>query len=115
MVCAQAFTAATGGTGDSTRATKMIESFSTEDQTPTTSITGPSSSILASTTFTMTGTANDDLGVNSLSYWFRDDQNRYLQNDGTVDDIFNTFRGEPDVIGATSATWSYEVTLAARG
>ncbi|MGH2814928.1 MAG: Ig-like domain-containing protein, partial [Actinomycetota bacterium] len=114
-VMAQAFTAPTGGTGDTTKATKMIESFSTEDETPTTSINGPSSSILASTTFTMTGTASDDLGVNSLSYWFRDEQNRYLQNDGTVDDIFNTFRGTPDVIGATSATWSYEVTLPHEG
>ena len=31
----------------------------------------------------MTGTANDDKGVNSLSYWFRDEQQRYLQADGT--------------------------------
>ena len=114
LVFAQAFTAATGGTGDSTKATKRFESFSTEDQTPTTSISGPSG-VQTSTTFTMTGTANDDNGVNSLSYWFRDDQNRYLQNDGTVDDIFNTFRGNPDVIGATNATWSYEVTLPHEG
>ena len=63
----------------------------------------------------MTGTANDDKGVNSLSYWFRDEQQRYLQADGTVDDIFNSFRGEPDVIGATNATWSYEVTLPHEG
>ncbi len=113
-VFAQAFTAATGGTGDSTRATKLFESFSTEDQTPSTTITGPSG-IQPSTTFTMTGTAADDKGINSLSYWFRDDQNRYLQADGTVDAIFNTFRGTPDVIGATSATWSYEVTLPHEG
>jgi PKD repeat protein len=113
-VYAQAFTAATGGTGDSTKAEKWFESFSTEDQTPTTSISGPSG-VQTSTTFTMTGTANDDKGVNSLSYWFRDSQNRYLQNDGTVDDIFNTFRGTPDVIGATNATWSYEVTLPHEG
>ena len=99
-VYAQAFTAATGGTGDSTKASKMFESFSTEDQTHD-DINGPSG-IQTSTTFTMTGTANDDKGVNSLSYWFRDEQNRYLQNDGTVDDIFNTFRGTPDVVGATS-------------
>ncbi len=63
----------------------------------------------------MTGTANDDKGVNSLTFWFRDEQGRYLQNDGTVDDIYNTFRGTPDVIGATSATWSYEVTLPHEG
>ena len=36
LVTAQAFTAATGGTGDSTKATKKFESFSTDDQTPTT-------------------------------------------------------------------------------
>jgi PKD repeat protein len=114
VVMAQAFTAATGGTGDSTKADKWFESFSTEDQTPTTSISGPSG-VQTSTTFTMTGSANDDNGVNSLSYWFRDEQNRYLQNDGTVDSIFNSFRGEPDVIGATNATWSYEVTLPHEG
>ena len=63
----------------------------------------------------MTGTANDDKGVNSLTLWFRDEQSRYLQNDGTVDDIYNTFRGTPDVIGATNATWSYDVTLPHEG
>ncbi len=114
LVSAQAFTAATGGTGDSTMATKKIESFSTDDQTPTTGISGPSG-IQTSTTFTVTGTANDDKGVNSLSFWFRDEQERYLQNDGTVSAIFNTFRGTPDVIGATNATWSYEVTLPHEG
>jgi PKD repeat protein len=112
QVTAQAFT--TGGAGDTTRATKKFESFSTGDQTPTTSISGPSG-IQTSTTFTMTGTASDDNGVTSLSYWFRDAQNRYLQDDGTVDSIFNTFNGQPDVIGATAATWSYEVTLPHEG
>ena len=34
LVSAQAFTAATGGSGDTTKATKRFESFSTEDQTP---------------------------------------------------------------------------------
>ncbi|GAA1478315.1 hypothetical protein GCM10009623_27610 [Nocardioides aestuarii] len=114
LVSAQAFTAATGGTGDSTQATKKIESFGLTDQTPTTSISGPSG-IQTSTSFTMTGTASDDKGVNSLTYWFRDEQGRYLQNDGTVDDIYNTFRGQPDVIGATSATWTYDVVLPHEG
>jgi PKD repeat protein len=114
LVSAQAFTAATGGTGDSTKATKKFESFSNDDQTPTTAISGPSG-IQTSTTFTVTGTANDDKGVNSLSFWFRDDQERYLQADGSVSPIFNTFRGTPDVIGATSATWSYDVTLPHEG
>ncbi|HCB04112.1 MAG TPA: hypothetical protein DEQ43_07675 [Nocardioides bacterium] len=114
IVTATAFTAATGGTADSAPATKKFESFSTDDQTPTTSISGPSG-VQTSTTFTVTGTANDDKGVNSLTYWFRDEQGRYLQNDGTVDDIYNTFRGQPDVVGATNATWSYEVTLPHEG
>lgn len=104
----------TNGQNDSTKAIKKIESFSLDDQTPTTSITGPSG-VQTETTFTMTGTAQDDKGVNSLSYWFRDEQNRYLQPDGSVDDIFNTFRGTPDVVGATSATFSYTVTLPHEG
>ncbi len=115
LVSAQAFTAATGGTGDSTKATKRFETFSNADQTPTTNITGPSSSIQTSTTFTMTGTATDDHGINSLSYWFRDANEQYLQDDGTVGPIFNTFRGTPDVVGATNATWSYTVTLPHEG
>lgn len=113
LVSARAFTA-TDGTGDTTPATKKFESFGTEDQTPATSITGPTGT-RSSTTFTMTGTASDDNGVSSLRYWFRDSQNRFLQADGTMDDIFHTFRGKPDVIGATSATWSYEVTLPHEG
>ena len=55
LVLAKAFP--TTGAGDTTKATKKIESFSTGDQTPTTSISGPSG-IQSSTTFTMTGTAN---------------------------------------------------------
>ncbi len=69
-VSAQAFT--TGGAGDSTKATKLFESFSTEDQTPATSITGPPSGILASTTFTMTGTATDTIGQADLRSGVRD-------------------------------------------
>lgn len=115
LVSAQAFTAATGGTGDGTPATKRFESFGIDDQTPTTNITGPSNQILTSPTFTMTGTATDDSGVNSITFYFRDAQGRYLQNDGSVDDIYNSFRGTPDVIGATNATWSYDVTLPHEG
>ncbi|MCU0265253.1 MAG: hypothetical protein MUC45_03925, partial [Actinomycetia bacterium] len=104
----------TNGVNDATKAIKKIESFSLDDATPTTSINGPSG-IQTSTTFTMTGTASDDHGVNALTYWFRDENQQYLQNDGTVAPIHNTFRGTPDVIGATSATWSYEVTLPHEG
>ena len=107
-------TIGTNGAKDATKATKKIESFSFDDQTPTTGINGPSG-VQTSTSFTMTGTANDDHGVNSLSYWFRDEDQNYLQNDGTVGPIFNSFRGTPDVVGATSATWSYDVTLPHEG
>ncbi len=107
-------TIGTNGAKDPTKATKKIESFSFDDETPATRVTGPSG-IQTSTSFTMTGTATDDHGVNSLTYWFRDENQNYLQNDGTVGPIFNTFRGTPDVIGATSATWSYDVTLPHEG
>jgi PKD repeat protein len=113
QVMAKTF-AVTGGS-DATKAIKKFESFSIDDQTPTTSINGPGGSVLTSTTFIATGTANDDKGVNALTYWFRDDNNQYLQEDGSVSSSFNTFRGTPDVVGATSATWQYEVTLPHEG
>ncbi len=114
LVTAQAFTAPTGGTGDTTAASKRFESFGLTDQTPTTNISGPSG-IQTSTTFTITGTASDDLGVNSITVFLQDAAGRYLQNDGTVDDIYNTFRITPDVIGATAATWTYDVTVPSEG
>jgi PKD repeat protein len=113
QVMAKTF-AVTGGS-DATKAIKKFESFSVDDQTPTTSINGPSGSVLASTTFIATGTASDDKGVNALTYWFRNASNQYLQEDGSVSSNFNTFRGTPDVVGATSATWQYEVTLPHEG
>ena len=67
--------------------------------------------MISTTTFTITGTATDDVGVNSVSLTLRDGQNRYLQDDGTVSGTYNTFRVTPDVVGALSTTWSYEVTV----
>jgi hypothetical protein len=113
QVMAKTF-AVTGGS-DPTKATKKFETFGLEDATPTTSINGPSGSVLTSTTFIATGTASDDNGVDALSFWFRDANNQYLQEDGSVSSNFNTFRGLPDVVGATSATWQYEVTLPHEG
>jgi PKD repeat protein len=113
QVMAKTF-AVTGGS-DATKAIKKIESFSFDDRPPTTAISGPSGSVLTSTNFIATGTASDDHGVNSLTYWFRDASNQYLQEDGSVSSSFNTFRGLPDVVGATSATWQYEVTLPHEG
>ena len=99
------------GTNDASKATKKIETFGLADQTPTTSISGPSGSVIPTTTFTVTGSAQDDVGVNAINISFRDAQNRYLQDDGSTDSTYNTFRVVPDVVGATSATWRYEVTV----
>ena len=41
--------------------------------------------------------------------------NRYLQDDGTVDADLQHLPRHPDVVGATTATWSYEVTLPHEG
>ena len=103
------------GSSDASKAVKNIETFGLADETPTTSVSGPSGSIIPTTTFTVTGTAQDDVGVNSITFSFRDSQNRYLQDDGSTASTYNTFRGLPDVVGATSATWSYEVTVPYEG
>jgi len=108
-------TVAINGTSDATKAVKKFETFGLSDQTPTTSVNGPAGSVIPTTTFVVTGTATDDVGVNSLTYTIRDAQNRYLQDDGTADVGFNSFRGFPDVIGATAATWSYEFTVPYEG
>lgn len=98
------------GTADNTKATKKFETFGTDDRPPTTSITGPPSP-LRQLTFTITGSAADDIGVNGVSFTLRDSRDRYLQDDGTVSGTYHTFRVTPDVVGATSTTWSYEVTV----
>jgi PKD repeat protein len=104
-----------GNTGsDTSKALKKIESFGLTDQTPSTNVTGPSG-VQTSTTFIMTGTGTDDIGVNSFSLWFRDDNNQYLQDDGSVSPNFNTFRVLPDVPDAPNATFSYQVTLPHEG
>jgi PKD repeat protein len=101
---------AVNGTGDNTKATKKFETFGLTDQPPNTNVTGPGSPV-NSLTFTITGSATDDFGVNSVSMTLRDSQNRYLQDDGTVSGTYNTFQIDPDVVGATSTTWSYEITV----
>jgi PKD repeat protein len=103
-------TFALNGTNDPSKASKKFESFGLADQTPTTGISSPTG-VVPTLMFTITGTANDDFGVDSMIYTFRDQNLRYLQDDGTTAPNYNTFRGVPDVIGATQATWSYEVTL----
>ncbi len=104
-------TRALNGTQDSSKATKNFETFGLADETPTTSITAPSSGIVATTTFLVQGTASDDVGVNSITLALRDSQNRYLQDDGSTASQYETFGIQPDVVGAPSATWSIEITV----
>ncbi|MBO4206815.1 Ig-like domain-containing protein [Micromonospora echinofusca] len=103
------------GESDTTKAIKKIETFSFDDLPPTTNISTPAAGLNPALSFVATGTATDDKGVTALTYSFRDGENRYLQDDGTVAPVYNTFRGEPDVIGALSTTWQFEVTLPAEG
>ncbi|WFE59410.1 Ig-like domain-containing protein [Micromonospora sp. WMMD712] len=100
---------------DATKAVKKIETFSFDDLPPTTKISAPAAGLLATKTFVATGTATDDKGVEALTYSFRTPDNHYLQDDGTVAPVYNTFRTEPDVIGAVSTTWQVEVTLPTEG
>jgi PKD repeat protein len=101
----------TNGSNDASKAVKRFETFGMSDQTPSTAITGPAGTVIPTTTFVVTGTAADDVGVNAITLTFRDSNDRYLQDDGTTADTYHGFRTVPDVVGATAATWSYEVTL----
>ena len=80
----RARTVSSTGAADNTKATKKTETFGLTDQPPNTDVTGPSASVVKTFTFTVTGTATDDLGVNSIGMTIRDGSNRYLQDDGTV-------------------------------
>jgi len=111
----QTRTFAVNGSRENILDIQKIETFGLADATPTTSITGPGGSVIPTMTFTATGTATDDVGVNSITFTLQDAQNRYLQDDGTVAAIYNAFRGTPDVVGATNATWSWEWTVPFEG
>ncbi|MBI5089767.1 MAG: PKD domain-containing protein, partial [Actinobacteria bacterium] len=108
-------TVGTNNSQDSSKAIKRIETFGLADETPTTRVSGPSGSVIPTTTFTVTGSATDDLGIQSITFTLRDVQNRYLQNDGSTSTTYNSFRGAPDVVGAPNATWSYEFTVPYEG
>jgi len=115
LLLLQSRTFAVNGTRESSLDTVKFETFGLTDQTPATSITGPPAGVVPTLTFTATGTAQDDVGVESLIFTLQDDQNRYLQADGTVQPVYYAFRGTPDVIGATNATWSWEWTVPYEG
>jgi len=112
----RARTVSSTGAADGTKAVKKTETFSLTDQPPGTNVTGPSASLIRTFTFTVTGTATDDVGVNSVGFTIRDlASSRYLQEDGTVSSIGYTFRVTPDVVGATNTTWSQEITVPYEG
>jgi PKD repeat protein len=110
---AQTFSSA--GTGDNTPALKKTETFGLTDQPPNTNVSGPTANPVRTKTFTVTGSATDDVGVQSIGMTIRDENNRYLQADGTVSAGGYTFRFAPDVVGATSTTWSKEITVPVEG
>ena len=104
------------GAADPSPAVKKFETFDLSDQPPNTNVTGPSGSVVASTTFTITGSATDDVGVRSMSVTIQDKSNdRYLQDDGSAGTTYNSFGFDPDVVGATSTTWSFPVTVPYEG
>jgi PKD repeat protein len=111
----RAKTFAANGSSDATKAIKKFETFSNADRTPTSSITGPTGSVITDTTFTVTGTATDDFGVRSIGWTIRDANNRYLQDDGSAGATYNQFRVQPDVIDGTSTTWSTDITVPYEG
>jgi PKD repeat protein len=111
----RARTVSSTGVADNTKATKKTETFGLTDQPPGTSVSGPSSTLVKTMTFTVTGSATDDLGVNSIGMTIRDGSNRYLQSDGSVSSTGYTFRFAPDVVGAKSTTWSKEITVPVEG
>ncbi|MGC4806206.1 Ig-like domain-containing protein [Micromonospora sp. DT233] len=111
----QAKTFSGNGQSDATKAIKKIETFRFDDLPPTTTISAPAAGLLTTPTFIATGTATDDKGVTAMTYSLRAPDNRYLQDDGTLAAVANTFRGVPDVIGSTSTTWQFEVTLPVEG
>jgi PKD repeat protein len=111
----RARTVSSTGVADATKATKKTETFGLSDQPPNTNVTGPSTTLVKTMTYTVTGTATDDVGVNSIGMTIRDGSNRYLQADGSVSSTGYTFRFAPDVVGATNTTWSKEITVPVEG
>jgi hypothetical protein len=103
------------GASDPSPATKKFETFTLDDAPPTVSYTSPASGPVNTQTFTVTGNTADDKGVVSVSMTIRNENNRYLQDDGTVATGYNSFRINPDVPGALSTTWQREITVPDEG
>ncbi|MFZ2501718.1 MAG: PKD domain-containing protein, partial [Nocardioides sp.] len=102
-------------TSDPVKPLKKVETFLFDNTAPTARITSPSRGLVTSLSFVVSGTAADDQGVASISVFFRDAQDRYLTADGQLVNEYTTYRVDPDVVGATSTTWSTEITLPHEG
>ena len=112
---ATARTFATDGTSDPSPAVKKFETFNLDDAPPTASYSAPAAGTVKTQTFTVTGNATDDKGVVSVGMTIRNENNRYLQDDGTVGTAYNAFRITPDVPGALTTTWQKEITVPDEG
>lgn len=103
---------AVGGARDPTKARAKFYVDDLDDLMPTTAFVSPPSGPITTNTFTITGTAQDDVGVVRIQLVFRvEGTTDYLQDDGTVGPGHNAFRVDPDNPGDPNVTWSYEVTL----
>ena len=104
------------GVQDANQATKKIESFLFGDLPPSTRISEPRSSLQASTSFVLRGSATDDFGVSAVSLYLHDlDTDQYLTADGQLVDEYTTFRIQPDLVDAVDTTWQHQVTLPREG
>ncbi len=102
-------------TSDPVKDQNIMESFLYDNLTPTARITAPTRGLVTSLSFVMSGTATDDQGVQSVSYFLRDANNMYLNEAGQLTPDYTTMRIDPDVVGATSTTWSVQVQLPHEG
>lgn len=101
------------GSRDSTKARVSFEVNVNADQPPTTAITYPTwGTTPSSNTFIMTGTAADDLGVDSIRIVVRNlDTDEYLQDDYSVGLNYNAFSVPVDPPGGQVVNWEFEVTV----
>ncbi len=112
---ATARTVATNATADPSPAGKKFETFNLDDAPPTAGFSSPASGPVSTQTFLVTGTTADDKGVVSLTMTVRNENNRYLQDNGTVATAYNSFAIAPDVPGALNTTWQREITVPDEG
>lgn len=103
----------TDGSRDATKARVTFEVNVNTDQPPTTAITYPTfGTTPPSSTFLMTGTAADDLGVAWVRVTVRNlDTNEYLQEDYSVGPNYSAFIVPVEPPGGQVVTWELEVTV----